>query len=198
MLFIGRFFLLLVLRGYELDILGEIADTEDTAVAGIPGQEDGDADTFGNIAVEGEKARRVAGEMDAAAHDIGGQLRRGALQHPADGLHDGRAGTLEGGIGLGRGEGDRSGGSVELVDSADEDGAVLLQREGRGQILLDVFGGLGSDENGAFLAEILDEGLVELVAADLNALGYHETAEEMTATSVVPAPISTTMLPTGS
>ena len=52
--------MLLVLRGYELDILGEIADTEDTAVAGIPGQEDGDADTFGNIAVEGEKARRVA------------------------------------------------------------------------------------------------------------------------------------------
>lgn len=48
------------------------------------------------------------------------------------------------------------------------------------------------------LLDVLDDRVVQLVTRDPDGLGGDDAAEEMTATSVVPPPMSTTMLPVAS
>ena len=90
-----------VLGRNQLDVFGQVTDSENAAVAGIPCQQNGNTEAFGYITVQGKEPGAVPGQMNAAFHDIGGQFGRRPFQHPADRLDDGAAGVPDGLVGLG-------------------------------------------------------------------------------------------------
>ena len=63
---------------------------------------------------------------------------------------------------------------------------------------LDLFRGALAQGQAVLLLDELDDGVVRLVAADPDGLAGDHAPSEMTATSVVPPPMSTIMLPVGS
>jgi hypothetical protein len=91
-----------------------------------------------------------------------------------------------------------------LGHPADQVAALDLHRldlagaGGVADLLLDVLGGAVADQQVVLALDEADDGVVHLVARHPDRAGGHDPAREMTATSVVPPPMSTTMLPEGS
>ena len=127
--------------------------------------------------VEAVEQRAAAGEDDALLHDVGGQLGRRLVERDLDGVDDGRDRLLDGLADLLGGGDDRLGQPGDEVATPDLGVQLLLERAGRAEGDLDLLGGALAEGEAVLLLDELDDGLVELVAADADRLAGDDAAE---------------------
>src|SRR4051812_9804017 len=122
------------------------------------------------------KQRSPAGEHDAAIHDVGGELGRRLVERLLDGVDDLRERRLEGTAHLGAREHHRLRQAADQVASPDLRLDLLGQLVGRADLELDLLRGLGADHQLVLALDVLDDRLVQLVAADADRLGDDDAA----------------------
>jgi len=145
------------------------------------------------------KQRPSSGEDDACFDDVRCHLRRGLLQAGADGAENGLQCLLESLADLFCGDDDGLRQLIDYIATLDRDRATVgLLRIRGSQRDLDLFGPpLADQELWRFL-------MYSVIASSISSpairteLQYTMPARQITATSVVPPPISTIMLPRGS
>ena len=130
-----------------------------------------------NELVEAPDQGAAAGHADAVGGDIGHQLGRRALQHAVDGLQDAGGDLLEGLDHLGGGDGEHPGQAGHEAAALDLEGLLLGPGEDAADLHLDLFRSTFADEHVVLPAYVLDNGLVELVARDLDGGGFHDAAQ---------------------
>src|SRR5690606_14259067 len=125
-------------------------------------------------AVQVAQQRAAAGQGDALVGDVGAQFGGRLFQRDLDGRHDlvERIGErFQDFVGRHREAARHAFGQVAPLDF---DLAHFGPRERRADFFLDEFGGGLADEHAVIPADIVDDGLVELVAADpYRALVHH-------------------------
>src|SRR5215218_902347 len=127
--------------------------------------------------VQALQQRAAAGEHDPAVHDVGGQLGRPAVERLLDRVDDLHERLLERGAHLLGGEHDGLGQAGDEVAAADLGLDLLLERVRRPDLELDLLGGLLADQELVLLLDVVDDRLVELVAADADRLRDDDPAE---------------------
>src|SRR5215207_9663595 len=127
--------------------------------------------------VEPLEERAAAGEHDAAVHDVRGQLRRRAVERFLDGVDDRLERLLERHPDLLAREDDRLRQPRDEVAAADLGLHLLGERERGADLELDLLGCLLPDHQLVLALDVVDDGLVELVAADADRLRHHDAAE---------------------
>ena len=110
----------------------------------------------------------AAGHDDAVVGNIGDQLGRGLFEHQVDFLHDALDGLFKGLEHFGGGNGDQLRQPRNEASALDLHGHFLLGRENAADLHLHLLGRALADEQVVLAAHILDDGLVELVARDLD------------------------------
>src|SRR5215207_4522183 len=120
--------------------------------------------------------RAAAGEHDPTVHDVRGKLRRGAVERLLDRVDDRLERLLERHADLFAREHDRLGKAGDEVAAPDLGLHLLGEREGRADLELDLLGGLLPDHKLVLALDVVDDGLVELVAADADRLRHDDAA----------------------
>src|SRR5690606_25291122 len=149
-----------------LKVLERLAAAAHHASQGILGHHDGQAGFFLEQAVEVAQQRAAAGQGDALVGDVRAQFGRGLLEGDLDRGNDlvERIGErLEDFVGRHREAARHALGQVAALDF---DLAHLGAGEGRADFLLDQFGRGFADQHAVVAADVIDDGFVELVAAD--------------------------------
>ena len=127
--------------------------------------------------VEALQQRAAAGEHDAAVHDVGRELGRRAVERLLDRVDDLRQRLLERLADLLAGEHHGLGQARDHVAPADLGLDLLLHRVGGADLELDLLGGLLADQQLVLALGVVDDRLVELVAADADRLRDDDPAE---------------------
>ena len=122
---------------------------------------------------------------------------RRLLEHGADGRDDLLERLLEGLHDLRAGQRDRARQAGDEVPAADLHVQLALQRQGRADRDLDLFGGALADHQVVLLADVGGDRLVEAIAADAQRRDTTIPPSEITAISLVPPPMSMMRLPDG-
>ena len=120
--------------------------------------------------VEPLQQRAAAREHDPAIHDVRRQLGRRAVQRLLDRVDDLHERLLERGADLLGGQHDGLGQAGDQVAAPDLRLHLLLQRVGGADLELDLLGRLLADQELVLLLDVVDDRLVELVAADADRL----------------------------
>src|SRR3954447_7953578 len=121
--------------------------------------------------------RPAAREHDATVHDVRGKLGRGAVEGLLDRVDDLRDGLLQSGADLLTGQHDGLGQPRDHVAAADLRLDLLLHHVRRADLELDLLGGLRPDEQLVLALGVVDDRLVELVAADPDRLRDDDAAQ---------------------
>src|SRR5215217_6836365 len=148
-----------------------------TECSGSSGHVDRHAGLVLEPLVEAAEQGPAAGEHDALVHDVGGQLGRGAVQGVLDGVDDLVDRLLDRLADLCGADGDRLGQAADQVAAADVGGRLLGQGERRAEVDLDLLGGPLAQHQRVLLLDVADDRLVQLVAADADALAGDDAAE---------------------
>src|SRR5919109_3151494 len=127
--------------------------------------------------VEALEERAAAGEHDPAVHDVGGQLGRRAVERLLDRVDDLHERLLERRAHLLGREHDGLRQPGDEVAAADLGLHLLFQRVRGADLELDLLGGLLADQELVLLLDVVDDRLVELVAADADRLRDDDAAE---------------------
>src|ERR687895_1570340 len=127
--------------------------------------------------VEPLQQRAAAREHDAAVHDVAGQLRRRAVERLLDRVDNRLERLLERHPDLFAREHDRLGEAGDEVAAADLGLHLLREREGGPDLELDLLGRLLPDHELVLALDVVDDRLVELVAADADRLRHDDAAE---------------------
>src|SRR5215210_3616890 len=127
--------------------------------------------------VEPLEERPAAREHDAAVHDVRCQLRRRAVERFLDGVDDRLERLLERHPDLLAREDDRLRQPGDEVAAADLGLHLLGERERGADLQLDLLGGLLPDHQLVLALHVIDDRLVELVAADADRLRHDDAAE---------------------
>ena len=136
---------------------------------GVFGDVDRQARVLRDQLVQTAQLAGAAREHDAAVHQVRRELRRAALQRDADGLDDGRHRLLQRLAHLVRGDRQRLGQAGDQVAALDLVAHLLPEGVGRADGNLDFLGGAFADHEVVDALEVLDDGLVHLVAAHAHA-----------------------------
>ncbi len=140
-----------------------------TQVKRVFGHQHRQAGFLGQQAVQVAQQGAAAGEHHAAFGDVGAQFGRGLLQRVLDRRYDvvQRIGQrFQDFVG---GDGERARHAFGEVAALDFHFLDFAAGEGRADVLLDGFRGGLADQHAVVAADVADDGLVELVAADPNA-----------------------------
>ena len=135
---------------------------------------------------------------DALVHDVGHQLGRGLLDRLLDRVDDLRDRRLERLADLVAGHLDAARQAGQQVAAAEGHRPLLRSRVGRSDRDLDLLGGPLAHQQVVLAPREADDVGVHLVAADADAAATTIPPRLMTATSVVPPPMSTMSEPDGS
>src|SRR5215218_793600 len=127
--------------------------------------------------VEALEQRAAAGEHDPAVHDVRGQLGRRAVERLLDRVDDLDERLLERGAHLLGRQHDGLRQPGDEVAAADLSLHLLLERVRGADLELDLLGGLLADQELVLLLDVVDDRLVELVAADADRLRDDDPAE---------------------
>src|SRR5919199_190744 len=127
--------------------------------------------------VEPLEQRAAAGHHDPAVHDVGRELRRRAVERLLDRVDDRLERLLERLPHLLAREHDGLGQARYEVAAADLGLHLLAERERRADLELDLLGGLLTDHQLVLALDVVDDRLVELVAADPDRLRDDDAAE---------------------
>src|SRR6185295_14983088 len=119
----------------------------------------------------------AAGEHDPAVHDVRGELGRGPVERLLHGVDDRLERLLERHADLLAREDDRLGKTRDEVAAADLGLHLLGERERGADLELDLLGRLLPDHQLVLALDVIDDGLVELVAADADRLRHDDAAE---------------------
>src|SRR5690606_29837596 len=119
----------------------------------------------------------AAGEHHAVLHDVAGELRRRFLQHGANEVDDGLDRLLQRLVHLGGRQPDGFGQAREGVAPAHFHGQRFVGRKRAPDLDLYLFRRALADEQLVLAAHVADDGLVELVAADAQAVGDNLVAQ---------------------
>src|SRR4051794_25611209 len=119
----------------------------------------------------------AAGQHDATVHDVGRELRRRAVEGLLDRVDDLRERLLERLADLLAREHDGLRQAGDHVAPADLGLDLLLHGSGRADLELDLLGRLLADEELVLALGVVDDRLVELVAADADRLRDDDAAE---------------------
>src|SRR3954452_23740584 len=121
--------------------------------------------------------RPAARKHDATVHDVRGQLGRRAVEGLLDRVDDLGDRLLQGVADLLAREHDGLGKAGDHVAAADLGLDLLLHRVGGPDLELDLFRGLRADEQLVLPLGVLDDRLVQLVAADADRLRHDDPAQ---------------------
>src|SRR6185312_5109162 len=127
--------------------------------------------------VEALKQRAPAGQHDAAVHDVGGELRRRAVERLLDRVDDLAEGLLERLADLLAGQHDRLRQPRDHVAAADLGLQLLGHRARRADLELQLLGRLLADQQLVLFLGVVDDRLVHLVPADADRLRDDDPAE---------------------
>src|SRR3954451_20468705 len=127
--------------------------------------------------VQALQKRSSAGEHDAAVHDVRGQLWWGPIEGLLDGVDDRLNRLVEGHPDLLAREHHGLRKPGHEVASPDLRLHLLRKREGRADLELDLLRGLLTDHQFVLALDVVDDRLVELVAADADRLRDDDAAE---------------------
>jgi hypothetical protein len=127
--------------------------------------------------VEPLQQRAAAREHYPAVHDVGGELRRRAVQRLLDGVDDLRDRLLERPADLLARQHDRLRQAGDHVAPADLRLDLFVHLVGGADLELDLLGRLLPDQQLVLALDVVDDRLVELVAADADRLGDDDPAE---------------------
>ena len=133
---------------------------------GFIGQHDRNARLFHQQTIQIAQQAAAAGEHDAAFGHIRGQLRRRLFQRRLDRPHDDAQRLLQrlqDFVAVQREAARHAFGQMAALDL---DLAHFLGREGRADLALDALGRGLADQDAVVAAHVVDDGVVELVAAD--------------------------------
>ncbi len=132
---------------------------------------------FGQQAVEVAQQRTAAGEHHAALGDVGAEFRRGLFErvfHRRDDLVERIGQRFENFVGT---DGEAARHAFAQVSALDFHLLDLGAGKGRADFLLDGFGRGLADQHAVIAADVVDDGLVELVAAHAHTALVHRAAQ---------------------
>ncbi len=127
--------------------------------------------------VEAPDQGAAAGHADAVGGDIGHQLGRRALQHAVDGLQDAGGDLLEGLDHLAGGHREHPGQAGHEAAALDLHRLLLRAGEDAADLHLQLLRRPLTDEYIVLAPYVLHDGLVELVAGDLDGGGLHDAGQ---------------------
>ena len=120
---------------------------------------------------QARQRRRAAGQHDALLEDVGSQLGRRPLQHALNGLNQLRHGLPQRLVDLHRGDGLRPGHAGDQVAARHVHGHLVGLGNGAADAHLDLVRRALADEQVVLLAQVADDGVIEVIAADAVAGG---------------------------
>src|ERR1051326_4227208 len=150
----------------QIEIGEHLARSERDARQRILGQRDREAGLFAQALVEVLQHRAAAGDDDALVHDVGRQLGRRALQGDTDGLDDrgDRLAERLADLFVADDEGFRD--AFDEVASLDLHRHLVVERERRADLHLDLLRRPFADEEVVLPFDVLNDRVVHLVAGD--------------------------------
>src|SRR5690606_2679478 len=119
----------------------------------------------------------ASGENETAVDEIGGKFRRAAFERDANEFHDGVDGVGERFADFLRCDVQRLRETGDGIAAFDFEGQFLLQRGSRADADFDFLGGAFSDEQVVGPLHVIDDRVVNFVAADANAFGENDSGK---------------------
>ena len=161
----------------RVELLETAAGADGDARQGRLGEVHGHVRLVAQALVEAEQQRAAACEHDAAVHDVGGELGRRLVECRLDRVDDLVHRLLERVPHFFAREDDRLREAGQHVASAHLGLHLVLHRERRADLELDLLGGLLADQEFVLTLDVVDDRLVHLVAADAQRLRDDDAAE---------------------
>jgi hypothetical protein len=165
--------------GGAVDFLHSVAGAQGHAQQGLLGHRDRQAGGLAQDSVHVRQHGAAAGEDDALVDDVGGQFGRGVLEADLHRLDDGADRLLQALRDLPLGDDQLLRDTVHQVTALDLHGAALavVGCTGRGNGLLDALSRAFADQQIMVAADVADDRLVHLVAADPDGARIDDAAE---------------------
>src|SRR2546426_2811033 len=150
----------------EVEVIQHLPRAQDDRGLRVVRHRDGEAGLLAEALVEVLELRAAAGQDDSLVHDVRGQLRGGLLQSDAHGLNDVGDRFRERLADLLIGNHQGLGYALHKVAPFDLHRQLLVERERRADVDLDLLRGALADQQVVLALDVLDDVLVHAVARD--------------------------------